>query len=243
MARILIGNIKGPKGDTGPQGKQGPTGPQGPKGDTGPMPALINNAATTSAGVGALDAAMGKTLSDQIAVLNSELEIKQLSQGQTILDFALENADNRVTGFIVLDVYPEDSPENSEFFVHIYRDESFSRLLVKLTPYGRTAYSYERRIFQGNWQDDTWRKLSYTQIHLSGIAATDSQGYATVTFSTPLDVVPRIFLQWISDDDMILSIAKPMNISKTGFKIRVLKLDGTEIVANSNASVSWIAVA
>lgn len=72
MARILIGNIKGPKGDTGPQGKQGPTGPQGPKGDTGPMPALINNAATTSAGVGALDAAMGKTLSDQIAVLNSD---------------------------------------------------------------------------------------------------------------------------------------------------------------------------
>lgn len=74
MARILIGNIKGPKGDTGPQGKQGPTGPQGPKGDTGPMPALINNAATTSAGVGALDAAMGKTLSDQIAVLNSDLD-------------------------------------------------------------------------------------------------------------------------------------------------------------------------
>lgn len=73
MARILIGNIKGPKGDTGPQGKQGPTGPQGPKGDTGPMPALINNAATTSAGVGALDAAMGKTLSDQIAVLNNKL--------------------------------------------------------------------------------------------------------------------------------------------------------------------------
>ena len=57
MARILIGNIKGPKGDTGPQGAQGPTGPQGPKGDTGPMPTLINNAATTSAGVGALDAA------------------------------------------------------------------------------------------------------------------------------------------------------------------------------------------
>lgn len=73
MARILIGNIKGPKGDTGPQGKQGPTGPQGPKGDTGPMPALINNAATTSAGVGALDAAMGKTLGDRIDVLNNKL--------------------------------------------------------------------------------------------------------------------------------------------------------------------------
>lgn len=41
MAKVLIGNIKGPKGDTGPQGPQGEqgptgaTGPQGPKGDKG----------------------------------------------------------------------------------------------------------------------------------------------------------------------------------------------------------------
>ena len=41
MAKVLIGNVRGPKGDTGlqgPQGEQGPTGatgPQGPKGDTG----------------------------------------------------------------------------------------------------------------------------------------------------------------------------------------------------------------
>lgn len=38
MARALIGNFKGPKGDTGPRGAQGPTGatgPQGPKGDKG----------------------------------------------------------------------------------------------------------------------------------------------------------------------------------------------------------------
>lgn len=41
MASILIGNVKGPKGDTGPQGpqgvqgKQGATGPQGAKGATG----------------------------------------------------------------------------------------------------------------------------------------------------------------------------------------------------------------
>lgn len=42
------------------------------------MPALINNAATTSAGVGALDAAMGKTLSDQIAVLNSDISYRYL---------------------------------------------------------------------------------------------------------------------------------------------------------------------
>ena len=47
MARILIGNIKGPQGEQGPQGIQGPVGPQGPKGDTGPMPTLINNGTTT----------------------------------------------------------------------------------------------------------------------------------------------------------------------------------------------------
>ena len=41
MAKVLIGNVKGPKGDTGPQGPQGEqgptgaTGPQGPKGDKG----------------------------------------------------------------------------------------------------------------------------------------------------------------------------------------------------------------
>ena len=44
MARYLVGNIKGPKGDTGATGPQGPTGargatgatgPQGPKGETG----------------------------------------------------------------------------------------------------------------------------------------------------------------------------------------------------------------
>lgn len=63
MARILIGNIKGPKGDTGPRGPQGATGPQGPQ---GPLPPLVNNALATEAGVSALDAAMGKTLQDQI---------------------------------------------------------------------------------------------------------------------------------------------------------------------------------
>ena len=35
MARALIGNVKGPKGDTGPQGIQGVEGPTGPQGETG----------------------------------------------------------------------------------------------------------------------------------------------------------------------------------------------------------------
>ena len=73
MARILIGNIKGPQGEQGPQGIQGPVGPQGPKGDTGPMPTLINNGTTTQASVGALDAAYGKTLTDKDTDLQNQL--------------------------------------------------------------------------------------------------------------------------------------------------------------------------
>lgn len=73
MARILIGNIKGPKGDTGPKGATGATGPVGPQ---GPLPALINNALATQAGVAALDAAMGKTLGDQISTLNRDIAKK-----------------------------------------------------------------------------------------------------------------------------------------------------------------------
>lgn len=73
MAKILIGNIKGPQGEQGPQGVQGPVGPQGPKGDTGPMPTLINNGTTTQAGVGALDAAYGKALTDKDTDLQNQL--------------------------------------------------------------------------------------------------------------------------------------------------------------------------
>lgn len=37
MARYLVGNIKGPKGDTGATGPQGPTGARGATGATGPQ--------------------------------------------------------------------------------------------------------------------------------------------------------------------------------------------------------------
>ena len=88
MAKILIGNIKGPQGEQGPQGDQGPVGPQGPKGDTGPMPTLINNGTTTQAGVGALDAAYGKTLTDKDTDLQNQLNTlngkKLLSKSVTI---------------------------------------------------------------------------------------------------------------------------------------------------------------
>lgn len=80
MARILIGNIKGPQGEQGPQGVQGPVGPQGPQ---GPLPPLVNNALATEAGVSALDAVMGKTLQDQIT---------QNTQGITQLNSKLATA-------------------------------------------------------------------------------------------------------------------------------------------------------
>lgn len=70
MARILIGNIKGPKGDTGAKGA---TGPQGPAGPQGPLPSLTNNALATTPGVSALDAVMGKTLNEKIGGVISDL--------------------------------------------------------------------------------------------------------------------------------------------------------------------------
>ena len=96
MARILIGNIKGPqgiqgpKGDRGIQGPQGPAGPQGEKGDTGPqgpkgdkgatglqgpagpMPTLTENLLATAPGT-ALDATMGKQLKDELDSQNLSL--------------------------------------------------------------------------------------------------------------------------------------------------------------------------
>ena len=92
MARILIGNIKGPQGpqgiqgETGPQGPQGiqgekgDTGPQGPQGIQGPLPPLIANYLATESGKAALDAIVGKLLDERLTAaeksltqLNSEL--------------------------------------------------------------------------------------------------------------------------------------------------------------------------
>ena len=87
MARILIGNIKGPQGEQGPQGVQGPVGPQGPQ---GPLPPLVNNALATEAGVAALDAAMGKTLQDQIT--NNKNDIAQLNSNLTGFSVSLKSS-------------------------------------------------------------------------------------------------------------------------------------------------------
>ena len=107
MAKILIGNIKGPQGEQGPQGDQGPVGPQGPKGDTGPMPTLINNGTTTQAGVGALDAAYGKTLTDKDTDLQNQLST--LNGKTPFVEFHTQNVD-LVEGIndIYVSGYPKD---------------------------------------------------------------------------------------------------------------------------------------
>lgn len=70
MARILIGNIKGPQGPQGEQGIQGPVGPVGPQ---GPLPPLANNGTTEEVGKAALDAAYGKVLRDDVDRLNRDI--------------------------------------------------------------------------------------------------------------------------------------------------------------------------
>ena len=101
MARILIGNIKGPQGpqgiqgetgpqglqgiqgETGPQGPQGiqgekgDTGPQGPQGIQGPLPPLIANYLATESGKAALDAIVGKMLDERLT--QAEGKITQLN--------------------------------------------------------------------------------------------------------------------------------------------------------------------
>lgn len=74
MARILIGNIKGPQG---PQGEKGDTGPQGPQGIQGPLPPLIANYLATESGKAALDAIVGKMLDERLT--QAEGKITQLN--------------------------------------------------------------------------------------------------------------------------------------------------------------------
>ena len=110
MARIPIGNIKGPQGiqgekgdkgdigpqgiqgiqgpqgDEGPQGPQGETGPQGPQGIQGPLPPLIDNYLATESGKAALDAIVGKLLDERLKT--AETSIAQLNS-----DFRLSRSE------------------------------------------------------------------------------------------------------------------------------------------------------
>ena len=47
MAKVLVGNFKGPKGDTGKTGPAGPQGPQGPQGPAGSTSYAAHSAQVT----------------------------------------------------------------------------------------------------------------------------------------------------------------------------------------------------
>lgn len=116
MARILIGNIKGPQGpqgiqgetgpqglqgiqgETGPQGPQGiqgekgDTGPQGPQGIQGPLPPLIANYLATESGKAALDAIVGKLLDERLTA--AEKSLTQLNSDMRVVVKYRNNIDN-----------------------------------------------------------------------------------------------------------------------------------------------------
>lgn len=119
MARIPIGNIKGPQGiqgekgdkgdigpqgiqgiqgpqgDEGPQGPQGETGPQGPQGIQGPLPPLIDNYLATESGKAALDAIVGKLLDERLKT--AETSIAQLNSDLKVIYYsALVGTDDSV---------------------------------------------------------------------------------------------------------------------------------------------------
>ncbi len=119
MARILIGNIKGPQGpqgiqgetgpqglqgiqgETGPQGPQGiqgekgDTGPQGPQGIQGPLPPLIANYLATESGKAALDAIVGKLLDERLTA--AEKSLTQLNSDLKVIYYsALVGTDDSV---------------------------------------------------------------------------------------------------------------------------------------------------
>ena len=116
MARILIGNIKGPQGpqgiqgetgpqglqgiqgETGPQGPQGiqgekgDTGPQGPQGIQGPLPPLIANYLATESGKAALDAIVGKLMDERLTA--AEKSLTQLNSDMRVVIKYRNNIDN-----------------------------------------------------------------------------------------------------------------------------------------------------
>ena len=116
MARILIGNIKGPQGpqgiqgetgpqglqgiqgETGPQGTQGiqgekgDTGPQGPQGIQGPLPPLIANYLATESGKAALDAIVGKLMDERLTA--AEKSLTQLNSDMRVVVKYRNNIDN-----------------------------------------------------------------------------------------------------------------------------------------------------
>ena len=154
----------GPKGDTGPQGPKGdtgatgPQGPKGQKGDTGlqgpmgPMPSLANNGTTTEAGVAALDAVYGKTLTDQITTLN----------GKTTLQYVANiNFNDARNGYFVFDngsIQNAPSGVTNGFLIQSQGEVAGLIMLFQIVIPGTSGGIYTRVCWYGNWSN--WTAIS-----------------------------------------------------------------------------------
>lgn len=140
MARILIGNIRGPQGIQGPAGPQGKQGIQGP---AGPLPPLINSALATEAGIAALDAVMGKTLGDKVDRLNLDL-------GRWIRDGTAIKWPTTMSGYTwthsdIVFFNPDDNADNRIYFKRggtwypLLANTDFETIRVRVTTIANSA--------------------------------------------------------------------------------------------------------
>lgn len=160
MARILIGNIKGPQGAQGIQGPQGPVGATGPQ---GPMPPLTNNALATEPGVSALDACMGKTLQDEITQLNSDFEdVSNKINGKLYLLTSSHNLNNLTdTGFYEIgSSTPSNAPSGVGSWIPLLVFQITNTPHVVQIIYGNGTVWYRKKL--SNWEP--WYKFTSTVV-------------------------------------------------------------------------------
>lgn len=170
MARILIGNIKGPQGIQGPRGETGPqgiqglrgeTGPTGPKGDTGPvgpqgpqgpqgiqgpLPPMVANYLMQEQGKAALDAYMGYLIKQ---------ELDKLAQKDTdLLDkFTQLNSEVDSKAKVILPGSGEPGSEsglfktNDMFGFQVYAEGKIYKMQFVFS--SKKAYFYEN--VDGRW--------------------------------------------------------------------------------------------
>ena len=204
MARILIGNIKGPqgiqgiqgpKGETGAQGKQGiqgiqgPIGPQGepgiqgpigPAGPQGPLPPLTNNALANVAGVSALDAAMGPVFQGQIDSVNRDFDSKTLAWRGEATDYS-----STIKGLTKAGMYSvssghvaaiPDLPEKSIGIVVV------SSLGTSGDYISITYHAISNNVYTAFWNGSAWsaweRLVTSSDFVLSGLASFAVTSYA-----------------------------------------------------------------
>ena len=118
MAKVLVGNFKGPKGDTGKTGPAGPQGPQGPQGNPGTV--NIADDFTTEDPTYALSAPKGKELYDNLLqignpdlLINGDFQVWQRGNEFNITSNRMYTADRWIAYMNASDGYVPYTITNS----------------------------------------------------------------------------------------------------------------------------------